>query len=445
MSVAAVERAPQSRCRRRAVVKYAALSRLASLALALASRAIVGDYDASAQVVLAGTASLPAQAARALAQVVLRWDSFYFVHIAGSGYTYEQEHAFFPLLPAMMRLLASTALAPVALVAGEQVALAVAGAVVSNVCFVLAATTLYALGCRTLHNERLAYTAALLFVWAPSNMFMSSAQTESLFAWLAFTALLCIARRRYFAASLWLCASGLCRSNGVVYSGFLVWDLVVRREAWDRNQRRIGPMALQALRAAVLVAISALGFVAFQVYGYRQGCLQALHPAHGPRPYCRGLPATMYGFVQAEYWNVGFLRYYTLQQVPNFLLAAPMVALSVAGVYTYAAHDPVRLATLGWRRQRCAAPQAGRRPLAAAFLGDGLLPHITVWAALLAVAMTTMHVQVVTRFFSSVPAVFWYAAHAAAHGRRAAWAVAGYFAAFGLAGVVLFSSFFPPA
>ncbi|KAJ1837295.1 ER membrane glycoprotein subunit of the GPI transamidase complex-like protein [Coemansia sp. RSA 2708] len=153
----------------------------------------------------------------------------------------------------------------------------------------------------------------------------------------------------------------------------------------------------------------------------------------------------MYGFVQAEYWNVGFLRYYTLQQVPNFLLAAPMVALSVAGVYTYAAHDPVRLATLGWRRQRCAAPQAGRRPLAAAFLGDGLLPHITVWAALLAVAMTTMHVQVVTRFFSSVPAVFWYAAHAAAHGRRAAWAVAGYFAAFGLAGVVLFSSFFPPA
>ncbi|KAJ2845527.1 ER membrane glycoprotein subunit of the GPI transamidase complex-like protein [Coemansia brasiliensis] len=414
------------------VVKYAASSRLFSLGLGVVSSAIVGDYDASAQMVLGHAQSLSARMFHALAHTVLRWDAFYFVHIAAHGYVYEQEHAFFPLLPQLMRLLSATVLAPLVDTIGEAAVLAIAGAVVSNVCFVLAAAVLYRLGCHTLNNERLAFVAATLFVFAPSNMFMSAAYTESLFALLIFTALLLVARQQYFAAALCLGASSLCRSNGVVYAGFIVWDLVIKRDAWSNSLRQV---VRQLLYATVLTAVSALGFVAFQIYGYRQNCLQPLYPALERRPYCNGAPSTTYGFVQAEYWNVGFLRYYTLQQLPNFVLAAPMIALSVSGLYAFAAHDPLRVATLGWRH-RC-------QPTKSSAL---LLPHMYLWALLLAMAVTTMHVQVITRFFSSVPAVFWYAAHAAASRQQAVrWAVVGYFAAYGLAGVVLFSSFFPPA
>ncbi|KAJ2824996.1 ER membrane glycoprotein subunit of the GPI transamidase complex-like protein [Coemansia erecta] len=441
------QRAAQARDRRWAVVKYAAASRLASLALGIVSSAIVNDYDASAQLVLASPDTMLAQVVHKLAHVVLRWDAFYFVHIAGNGYMYEQVNAFFPLLPLMMRALTKTVLFPLVSVAGEQAVLAVAGAIISNVCFVLAATTLYTLGCYTLRNERLAYIAAMLFVFAPSNMFMSAAYTESLFAWLVFTAMLRIARRQYFAASIWLCASGLCRSNGTLYAGYLVWDLLVRREAWGSNQRRIGPIVCRIAWTVTLVAISALGFVGFQVYGHRKYCLQTLYPEHQSRDYCAGFPATVYSFVQSEYWDVGFLRYYTLQQLPNFLLAAPMIVLSVAGLYTYVAHDPLRFATLGWRRSsRSAASNNSSAELATAFLGDRLLPHVYLWALLVAIGVTTMHVQMITRMFSGVPAVFWFAAHAVAVGRRATqWAVTGYFVGYGLAGVVLFSNFFPPA
>ncbi|KAJ2054947.1 ER membrane glycoprotein subunit of the GPI transamidase complex-like protein [Coemansia sp. S146] len=428
--------------RRWNVIKYATASRAIVLVLGAVSNAIINDYDASASLVLPDASSGVESMLRALAHVFVRWDSFYFLHIGDAGYVHEQEHAFFPLLPLLMRLVASTVLAPLAGRVDRRVVLAMAGLIISNVSFVLAAATLYQLGCATLRNERLAYVAALLFVAAPASAFMSAIYTESLFAWLVFAALLLIARQRYVWAALCLSVSGLCRSNGILYAGFFVWDLVVCSDAW--RGRHIVALAARAARAMMLVAISTLGFVAFQAYGRRMFCQQQAEATAVPRPYCSSALSTVYSFVQAEYWDVGFLRYYTVRQLPNFALAAPMVALSLGGLCTYAAYDPLRIATLGWRQRRVVSGFVV--PLEAAFFGHELLPHVYLWALLLFVAMTTMHVQVVTRFFSSVPVMFWFAAHAVAGG---SWwqqrTVIGYFVAYGLAGVVLFSSFFPPA
>ena len=34
-----------------------------------------------------------------------------------------------------------------------------------------------------------------------------------------------------------------------------------------------------------------------------------------------------YGYIQDKYWNVGFLRYFELRQIPNFIIAAPVIYL----------------------------------------------------------------------------------------------------------------------
>ncbi|KAJ1723026.1 ER membrane glycoprotein subunit of the GPI transamidase complex-like protein [Coemansia erecta] len=468
-----------SRSRIRKVVQYAVLSRAVALLLGAVSNAIVSDYDSSLSVILSAPAgdvnstaisALCNRFARGLAQVVVRWDAFYFVHIADAGYVYEQEHAFFPLLPLLMRMLNSTVLLPLASAVGRQLSLIVAGVIVSNVSFVLAAATLYKLGAETMRNERLAYIAALMYVIAPSNIFMSAVCTESLFALVVFLAMLFIGRRNYLLAAGCLGISGLCRSNGLVYAGFFIWNMVIRGDIWqgyaaNSGNRLVAALVRRMLAALLLVGLSAAGFVAFEVYGRNRLCNgpAALADVLSKRPYCTSTWSTIYGFVQAEYWNVGFLRYYTLQQLPNFLLAAPMIALSLAGLWTYLAYDPVRLATLGWihgGRSLGAKPDTADA-VAAAYFGAELLPHMYLWALLLGVATTTMHVQVITRFFSSVPAVFWFAAHVVAKAaarkeglasaqasrskRWASWIVVGYFVGYGLVGVVLFSNFFPPA
>ena len=71
--------------------------------------------------------------------VFLKWDAFYFLHIAENGYIYEHQLAFFPLLPWLMRILAL----PLNNFLGHRLALLFAGCLISNVSFVLAALALY--------------------------------------------------------------------------------------------------------------------------------------------------------------------------------------------------------------------------------------------------------------------------------------------------------------
>ena len=40
---------------------------------------------------------------------------------------------------------------------------------------------------------------------------------------------------------------------------------------------------------------------------------------------------------QETYWGVGFLRYFTIQQIPNFLLAAPVIVLALSSTLPFAA------------------------------------------------------------------------------------------------------------
>lgn len=52
-------------------------------------------------------------------------------------------------------------------------------------------------------------------------------------------------------------------------------------------------------------------------------------PSADPSSWCQGSPPIPYFYIQDHYWNVGFLRYFQLKQIPNFLLAAPVLVLTV--------------------------------------------------------------------------------------------------------------------
>ncbi|KAI9319934.1 GPI mannosyltransferase 2 [Dichotomocladium elegans] len=255
---------------------------------------------------------------------------------------------------------------------------------------------------------------------------MSSMYTESPFALLSFLGMLWYVEKQYvWAALVWGLASGI-RSNAIVYTGFFIYDLILRK-----------PTAKSVFLACMCCSLTMAGFGMFQYYGYRSFCLgSSIEPR---RPWCTSMPPLLYSFVQKHYWGNGFLAYYETKQIPNFLIAMPILCLSVAGIVRYARQDwHAFVWTLGLNDQ-----ERWKKS-----------PFIYLWSALTAYSATCMHIQVIVRFFTSLPPLYWYIAQVwadglgAASSRKCKWlahGVLGYQVLYGLVGIVLFAAFLPPA
>ncbi|RYE97672.1 MAG: hypothetical protein EOO41_03230, partial [Methanobacteriota archaeon] len=162
------------------------------------------------------------------------------------------------------------------------------------------------------------------------------------------------------AAVLAFAASSSIRSNGLLSVGFVVYavahinanDALAAASAGTRIARYVLHMALLVLAAAVIAA----PLVAFSYYAFYLYCepppeqLAAWFPPRTAgvapfqqRPWCARpsdskLPffvPPIYTFVQAEYWKVGWLKYYRLANLPHFLMAAPVLSLAAAAVVAY--------------------------------------------------------------------------------------------------------------
>ncbi|KAG0203878.1 hypothetical protein BGX28_003978 [Mortierella sp. GBA30] len=366
------------------VAYYAFISRVVIWAIAVTSHALIQDYDSALELLLPINTTAQ-QIFKGIAGVFLRWDSFYFIHIAENGYTFEQ---------------------------------------------------LYRLSRNLFGRERFAFLTAMLYILTPSGIFMSAIYTESLFAALSFTGMLFAARGQYFLATIAWSISCMARSNGILYAGFILYDLIIRMDL----RRPILHKIRTLLKAGFLCVIIWAGFLAVQAYGYSLYCTNMSNLEK--RPWCDSAAPSIYTFVQDFYWNVGFMRYYELKQIPNFLMAAPMIVLSASGIVYYALYDPRRTLSLG--RLSSAVQEKSTPP----FMRLAAYPYIVLWAALLLSNITTMHIQIITRAFSCLPPVYWFAAHQfEIHAPGAGWTktISTFFVMYGLIGIILFANFFPPA
>ena len=166
-----------------------------------------------------------------------------------------------------------------------------------------------------------------------------------------------------------------------------------------------------------------------QYFGYRVFCQETDIPA----PWCSNFPPSIYTYVQSKCWGVGFLKYWTLQQFPNFLLAAPVLVLlsyySTKSVHSFAN----RLFHEG--RSRNHSP----------FESQSLAPHGIHAFVFTSILLFASHTQIVLRFAASLPFTYWSAARLLVeHPRLGKWWV-GWSVVWGALSLVLWSAFLPPA
>lgn len=97
----------------------------------------------------------------------------------------------------------------------------------------------------------------------------------------------------------------------------------------------------------------------------------------------KSLPFTWQSFyptIQSKYWNVGFLKYWTLNNIPNFLFALPnLIALSYSTIY-----------------------------FAKIYPCYNLIPLIWITRLLLIILFFFAHVQIINRISSFIPLHLWY-------------------------------------
>ncbi|RPA90682.1 mannosyltransferase [Choiromyces venosus 120613-1] len=374
-----------------------------------------GPYDTSTSQIL--------PAPRTLLQTVLqkltRWDAIYFVKAAQRDYANEQEWAFgYGFVKAIngVHWLLSPVFKGLDLDLPQPYAHALSAVLIANLSHALSTAVLYKLTREVFpSNRRLPRIAALLHIISPAGLFLSAPYSESLFALLTFVGLYCYVRGYVVVAGAWMFAATMVRSNGLLNGAVFLFDFwrvgcgVLTGEG--RSWRAMGRLVGLGIGGVLVGA----GLVVPQWVAYGRYCLA--NEDVEVRSWCNNTLPSIYFFVQERYWNVGLFRYWTLPNIPLFLLATPaLIVLICSGIWAlYGGAGPVV--------KKLAVPQV-----------------------LLAVmALLTYHVQIITRLSSGCVVWYWWVACMICVGDgRAKWIVR-WMVCYALVQGVLFAGFLPPA
>ena len=282
-----------------------------------------------------------------------RWDAHYFLHISEHGYTYEHTMAFYPLYPFVIRSITNWILCLEcisSILSFRSVALLVA-ITLNTFFFIKAAHMLQNLTNYVFNNnQRQSNRAVYLFCFNPASIFFTAPYTESLFAWLTFSVMYNVATNKLNSAILPLCLSIACRSNGFINVGFVLYYGFTH--ALTINRTSIYKYLFKLLHYFVLILLAILAFFSIQIYQYSLFCshydnkfsyiliehaFKNGYVLAGERisSWCTHTVPLAYSYIQSYYWNVGFMKYYEIHQIPNFLLALPILIVFLSNIYKF--------------------------------------------------------------------------------------------------------------
>ena len=398
--------------------------------------------------------------------------------------TSQEAHAFYPLYPIMIQILVAILLwcTPTSKLPSTCEGVVVLSAYLFNtICYLWSAKQLYNMTKLLLldtskasskspeslidESERWARRVLLLYIINPATIFFNTSYSESCAAAFIFTGYYWILYYRMVTPSVtylmgtWLVwyLSCFVRSNGVLNAGYLfLFGIGGVLGDGKTFSTLLVPMSLMV--GSIALVMGSMGVYNF--HAYRNHCLidsmssaTDIDPAsidgnslthcslldgyHAPE-WCQNGPYfNVYSFVQRKYWNVGLFRYYEWKQLPNFILAAPVLYCSTCAVFNWIRISRERCSKLTDTKKRPNYVETFARwsiSSLQSFAGDKqythnkgefgmqpttietillghpiLLGHYAVLAVSVIIGMSLAHVQITTRMiFSTCPALYWY-------------------------------------
>jgi len=202
----------------------AVMSRLFVFAVAVASSVLFG-LSPACKSIGCWTISLP------FFNIFARWDSGFYADIALTGYgtTIVARWEFFPLYPILMGILGRLIafMFPIPL----DLAVYIAGFLISNVAFFGSVYFLYLLSELIFGNTRTAAQSGILLALYPAGVFLSAVYSESVFLLLVLISLIYWYRIKHPLSGMWGFLAGLTRPVGVLLAIPYVYDVLTDRSA----------------------------------------------------------------------------------------------------------------------------------------------------------------------------------------------------------------------
>ncbi|KAI3629947.1 hypothetical protein MIR68_011382 [Amoeboaphelidium protococcarum] len=407
----AIQQTPPLAYSKSTLIKVALQSRAVLYLIALVGSKTIGHFDASTAALIRDNCPDPNFIETSLIyffEPYLRWDAVYFHHISLNGYAFEQEYAFFPLVPTLI-----SGIANIVRLVGIHLTLVnnfvlhlVLGVLINHVIFIAAVLVLVQFASKVSQDNRLSFICGILFAISPAGIFLSSIYTESSFALFSFPGMyLWLCDHDVMAAGMFFIA-GLARSNGLLNSGFFITTLLK-----------------SLMRNVFCIFLCLSSFVIVQKIAYDQMCLR---DPNSQSEWCTKTIPLVYSFVQKHYWNNGFLSYWELKQLPNFLLAAPMVMLSVHFISRYFRSIDIK-------------------HLLQDKLQIKIVPFYVLWLAMVVYCVLFMHVQVITRFLTSMPMLYVELTRLVTQDDTSGKSVVRLLILYALCTTLAYGTFYPPA
>jgi phosphatidylinositol glycan class V len=295
-----------------------------------------------------------------------------------------------------------------------------ASTALAHVSHLAAVLTLYFFVARILptslqRKRQVAFTAACLHVISPAGIFLSAPYAESSYAFLTFAGCYAYAAALscrqgngsgdQYKDILWTSAAGmsfgysaLMRGNGLLNGiPFALDALISVYTIWTTRKHTEVARLLGIGTGGTLIG---LGFILPQVVAWADYC----YPT-ASRPWCMHRLPSIYSWVQTYYWDVGFMQYWTLSNLPLFLLATPMLLLLFDTGYSCLHHSRAILLALNGEEkpsQRNSAQYQTEVKVFVQLIERFALPQLV----LATLAMFNFHVQIVNRISSGYP--LWY-------------------------------------
>lgn len=267
----------------------------------------------------------------------------------------------------------------------------------------------------TIYAKKVAMLSAVLFIFTSGSGFFISIYSEPLSFFLIFLGLWfrewCIVRNENmshrnivnFKIGLYpsICYLGtipmftlaalnkpICVLLGFIY----IYDLFLLLKCFIMKKRLNEDLLTTIRQIVIFPLLSGIMMLMTLVYNWYYIPFKRFCPSGGEwcnEQIIKNIPfitkQSFYSFIQAKYWNVGFLKYWTLSNIPNFVIAMPQSIILLKSIHHFIA-NPHNL------------PNGCHT----------IIPLVAITVIFLFIILFLAHVQIINRVSSFIPLHLWY-------------------------------------